>query len=601
MMLAVVADSESQHIENRAVLTSNYMQPSDLVGPVVIHSNDTIQYANKEFRALLGLKPTTDIVDTPLTDFVTEPYRDPLHAQFERIQDESEPIQGLQVKLELDDKATVTAIAVSSEIEWDGKMETHTSFINIVESEDSGAIPLTENAAQQSPIGVSIADATREDEPLVYVNDEFLELTGYSRAEVIGRNCRFLQGAATREEPVAEVRAAINEQRPTTVELRNYRKDGSMFWNRLTISPIKNPNGGVTHFLGFQQDISDRKIYERERALFEKQSEMSNQVMFITDTNGIIEYVNPAFERVTGYSASEAIGKTPQILKSGEQDEEFYKELWETITAGDTWEAELINRAKSGEKYRAHQKIVPITDDRGELTHFAAIERDISDERLTQQVLEVLNRILRHNVRTSINVIDGYAEMLGNGLSEDEQQVAITKIREHTTAINELSEQTTTIRELLSGHEDPTPLKLDRLEAFVERQQKTYENAEITFTPEDSLDASITNGNVFEIAFEEIIENAVTHSDRDTPQIEITVKQSVQDDHAAVTIADNGAGIPKSDWDVVKAGTETPLHHADSLGLWMIYWSVTALGGTVTLSENDPRGSVFTLEIPVNK
>jgi PAS domain S-box-containing protein len=221
------------------------------------------------------------------------------------------------------------------------------------------------------------------DGEIVYANDGFLELTGYRREEVIRKNCRFLQGTETGEKPVAAIRDAIKAQQPVTEELRNYRKDGTMFWNRLTITPVRNEAGEVTHFLGFQEDISETKVYEQEKALFEKNADASAYVMFITDDAGVIEHVNSEFERTTGYTAAEAIGKTPNLLKSGEQDGDFYAELWEKIEAGETWEAELTNRTRSGEVYQVEQTIVPITDDRGEITNHVAIERDITDEQIT--------------------------------------------------------------------------------------------------------------------------------------------------------------------------------------------------------------------------
>ena len=117
-------------------------------------------------------------------------------------------------------------------------------------------------ALDEAPIGVTITDPDRPDNPLIYVNRSFEELTGYDAEEVLGRNCRFLQGPATEEAPVAAIRAAIEEERSTTVELRNYRKDGTEFWNEVTIAPLRNEAGEVTNFVGFQVDVTDKKRAE---------------------------------------------------------------------------------------------------------------------------------------------------------------------------------------------------------------------------------------------------------------------------------------------------------------------------------------------------
>ncbi len=110
--------------------------------------------------------------------------------------------------------------------------------------------------------GVSITDPGQPDNPLVYVNDAFLELTGYSRAEVLGRNCRFLQAPETDAEELGRVGAAVRDGRPVTVELLNARKDGATFWNRLTVSPLRDAAGRLTHFIAIQRDVTYYRALE---------------------------------------------------------------------------------------------------------------------------------------------------------------------------------------------------------------------------------------------------------------------------------------------------------------------------------------------------
>jgi PAS domain S-box-containing protein len=575
------------------------MEVHDLVGPVVIHSNDAIHYATDPFCQLVGVEHRDEVLGKSLVDFVPAPPADQMESQFERLLGGETPTLALRLHLEGTDGTSKDVIAVNSLVEWEGTERIHTTFIDIPESNDEVTLPVKESAIHEAPVGISIADATSEGIPLVYVNDGFLELTGYPREEAIGRNCRFLQGEDTREEPVAEMRRALDNEEPTTVELRNYRKDGSMFWNRVTVSPVENQTGDVTHYLGFQEDITDEKLYERERGLFKKHAEVSNQVMFITDETGTIEYVNPAFERVTGYSASEAVGENADLLKSGEQDDSFYKDLWETIQAGDVWEDTLTNQTKSGELYQVHQTIVPIVNDRGKVTNFTAIERDITDAQLTDQVLDVLNRILRHNVRTSINVIDGYTEYLDTEIEDPELRTALDVIGKRTDALSKITEQTTTIRNLISGHEDPSPLPLSRVENIVDRSRETHDEAEILFELNGDGSPEIRNGSVFEVAFEEAVDNAVVHNNTATPVVDITVTPQEETGMVLVEIADNGPGIPKSEWEIIKIGQETPLVHTQGIGLWLLYWAMTALGGSVTMDANEPHGTVLTLEVPL--
>ncbi len=450
-----------------------------------------------------------------------------------------------------------------------------------------------------SPIGISVADATRDDEPLIYVNDGFVELTGYSRSEILGRNCRFLQGEETSEDTVAEIRKAIDAEEPIVTELLNYRKDGSMFWNRLSIQPVRDDTGTVTHFLGFQQDISDEKLYEQERTLFELQADAIEQVVFITDADGSIEYVNPAFERTTGYTAEEAIGENPRLLKSEQQDEEFYRELWETISAGDVWEAELVNRRKSGERYRIKQKIVPITNERDEITHFVAIEEDITDIQFIEEVLSVMDRVLRHNVRNSVTAIDGYANLLEGELDETEHRAAVQTIRDHTHKLEQVSSETRTIRELFRRRHSQHSLSVGAIEGFIETRREQHPAAEIELGMDIDSGVEIQNGSLLQLAIDEALENAVVHNDQDHPHVMVKVDQIESESEVRIEIAENGPGIPADQWEVITAGKETALAHSTGIGLWLIHWTVTALGGTLERRDNKPRGTILRYLIPI--
>ena len=125
-------------------------------------------------------------------------------------------------------------------------------------------------ALDEAPVGITITDPDLPDNPMVYVNDRFVELTGYDRDDAVGVNCRFLQGKDTDEEPVSRLREAIDAEEPESVELLNYRKDGTPFWNRVSIAPIRDGDGSVSEWVGFQEDITAFK--EREAAL-ERQNE----------------------------------------------------------------------------------------------------------------------------------------------------------------------------------------------------------------------------------------------------------------------------------------------------------------------------------------
>jgi PAS domain S-box-containing protein len=122
-----------------------------------------------------------------------------------------------------------------------------------------------QNAVDNAPIGISLSDPAREDNPLIYVNSGFVDQTGFAPEEAVGRNCRFLQGEGTDEETVAELRRAIDAEEPVSVTIRNYRADGSAYWNALEIAPVHDDDGDLVNYIGFQQDVTD--LIERRRQL----------------------------------------------------------------------------------------------------------------------------------------------------------------------------------------------------------------------------------------------------------------------------------------------------------------------------------------------
>jgi len=123
-------------------------------------------------------------------------------------------------------------------------------------------LDLKDRALAVANEGITIADARLPDMPLIYVNEGFERLTGHSATDVLGHNCRFLQGPETDSETSEQIRAAIREERPCLVEILNYRRDGSAFWNRLSITPVRDEIGTVTHFIGVQSDVTERRRAE---------------------------------------------------------------------------------------------------------------------------------------------------------------------------------------------------------------------------------------------------------------------------------------------------------------------------------------------------
>jgi len=159
-------------------------------------------------------------------------------------------------------------------------------------------------ALDAAPLGVVITDPTMADNPIVYANDAFYRLTGYGPDETIGRNCRFLQGPETDPDRVGELRAAVDAAESASTVLRNYRRDGSIFWNHVEITPLTD-DGTVTHFVGFQHDVTDLKrreqeLVERQRR-FETLHDASRDLMDATRTEEVARITADAAKHILEY------------------------------------------------------------------------------------------------------------------------------------------------------------------------------------------------------------------------------------------------------------------------------------------------------------
>ncbi len=184
------------------------------------------------------------------------------------------------------------------------------------------------------------------------------------------------------------------------------------------------------------RDVSARKEQEAALELLWRAVQQAAESVMITDAGGTILYVNPAFETVTGYARDEAVGRNPRLLKSGQHDEAFYRELWETITSGRVWRGTFVNRRKDGTLYREEAVITPVRDDRGEIRYFVAVRRDVTRERELEERLRLAERmetigqlasVVAHDFNNLLMAILGAAEAAarhgGEAVADDVESI----------------------------------------------------------------------------------------------------------------------------------------------------------------------------------
>ncbi|MCD6532796.1 MAG: PhnD/SsuA/transferrin family substrate-binding protein [Deltaproteobacteria bacterium] len=254
-------------------------------------------------------------------------------------------------------------------------------------------------------------------------NQAFEKFAGFSNKELLGKsgadfpvagdlrvvceddNQLFLKGGTRTREIEFENRAGV--QNLLELKVRVYRE------------PDRRPAG----LIGVISDLTVHKFMARRMAQLSAVIEQAAESIVVTDPDGIIQYVNPAFEKVTGYMMSEVIGRNPSVLKSGRQDESFYKELWETLAKGRTWRGSFVNRRKDGTLFDEDAVIFPIRNERGEIISLAAVKRDTSQEKAmqvqlrTSQRLEVVGQLaagVAHELNTPIGFVSSNFESITN-------------------------------------------------------------------------------------------------------------------------------------------------------------------------------------------
>jgi PAS domain S-box-containing protein len=425
-----------------------------------------------------------------------------------------------------------------------------------------------------------------------------------------------------REQALAARRKATAEGRDHSLEYRVLAADGRQVWLHDTTHVVLDEEGHPIHLRGVAIDSTKEKLAQAERMLLITAIEQSAEGIVITDAKGTIEYVNPAFSRVSGFSRAEALGKNPRILKSGKQGETFYRKLWTTILGGEIWQDEITNRRRDGSFYNEQMTITPVRDQRGEITHFIAIKAEVTErKRLEQQLrqaqkMEAVGRLaggVAHDFNNMLTIISGYSGLLL------EHPGTVEPLRGYVDEIRNASGRAASLtRQLLAFSRQqvlaPRVLDLNAVVANIQKMLKRLIGEDIDLVTvlgerlwpimadpgqleQVLLNLAVNARDAMPEGGVVTIETANVKMDSAAAQAHFPLKPGP---YVLLTFSDTGIGIDAETQARIFEPffTTKEIGKGTGLGLAMVYGIVKQSGGYIWVNSEVGKGTTFRIYLP---
>ena len=453
---------------------------------------------------------------------------------------------------------------------------------------------------------------------IIDTNASVQKMTGYDNDSMIGKNVfEFIH-----PDSMELAKKNLERQYSGTYELTIIRKDKSTFIAEIEAKNVLIDN--KEYRVVAVRDATKRKNIEKEILQLSTAITQSPASVIITDLDGNIEYVNPKFTDVTGYTYEEAIGKNPRILKTEHTTSDDYKELWETITSGKIWRGEFLNKRKDGTHYWELASISPIIDDNGNIIKYLAIKEDITERKKTEDALirsekELIQANATKNMFFSVIAHDlkgpiGSFMQLLNLLKENFNDISNDEKLDYLNILTGLSSKTNNLLEdlLLWAQIQMNTLdfsiKTVNLKTLIKNsigivKEKTSEkNIEIK-TQVDDINVDINESSIKTVV-RNLLSNSIKFSHKNS-QIEINSKILQDNSTIEISIKDNGLGIPKKNIDkLFKIETSfstygTEKEKGTGLGLILCKELVEKNSGTIRVESEEDLGSTFFFTLPL--
>lgn len=430
------------------------------------------------------------------------------------------------------------------------------------------------------------------------VNQEAADSLGYDRRELLEKNVADVSSFADSPAAFPKPVFTADSAGPNKDEVWHTRADGSEF--PVEISAKSVDIEGERYGLAIARDITERK--ERERHLRTLIGNLPGIAYRCDHTVGWpMELVQGRSEELVGYTTDEIesgdVSWGADVIHP-EDRRQVQEQVAAHVEKDEPFELTYRVRTKDGEEKWVWEKGRAVSPFHRQTTKLEGFITDISDQKQLEQRLSVANRILRHDIRSAVNVIQGNAELARS--AERDPSTQLQTIQREAERLNRLGENARIIEEAVGGavSETETMDLVPMLEAKLFHLKHNHPAVQIVRELPES--AEVEAAHRLGEAVQNVLDNAVFHNDQATPEITVAVNREVRDgeDWIAIEVRDNGPGIPVDEIEPILDGEETALKHTSGLGLWVVKWIVEGSGGQLEFSENDPRGSVVRLRLP---
>ncbi|MBD3408884.1 MAG: PAS domain S-box protein [Ignavibacteriales bacterium] len=408
------------------------------------------------------------------------------------------------------------------------------------------------------------------------------------------------------------------------LEEKLVRADDIPIYAEISAVPAYYQGKPATQLL-FRETTERKKVEERINLQSSAMISAANGIMIVA-ADGEIIWVNPAVCKLTGYSEDELVGQSPSILNGGEQDDAFYRAMWDTVRNGNVWKGELVNRRKDGGTYHEEMTITPVPDADGKINRFVAIKQDVTQRKnYERQLIEAKNRAeeasrlksnllanLSHEFRTPLNGIIGFSEILGDEVEdEDSRDMALRIYGSANRLLNTLSSiLDLSYFESEKQRRQEKPIEVGNVLREIEEEYRPMaEEKSLEFNLLDRLDGTIVVGDprLFKQGIGYMVDNAVKYTNEGSVRIEAESIEERGEPKCVVRIIDTGVGVAEEDRRVIfeefRQASEGMgrTYEGAGLGLTLASKIVELMEGRIELTGELGEGSTFAVVLPAKR